>query len=61
MAATLERDELLDTGREPAICELRCPECGDGIAFNQRQCQTCGWMSPRVLAEEGMNGSAHSK
>jgi hypothetical protein len=35
------------SGREPAICELRCDNCGDGLRFDQRQCSTCGETSPR--------------
>jgi hypothetical protein len=34
-------------GREPAICELRCENCGDGLRFDQRQCETCGADNPR--------------
>lgn len=36
-------------GREPAICELRCLNCGDGLRFDQRQCETCGENSPRSM------------
>lgn len=50
MQATVERpeiDNLKQDGREPAICELRCSSCGDGLGFSQKQCQTCGDFSPR--------------
>lgn len=47
MTAEVEIDELPKSGREPAICELRCPECADGIRFDQKSCDTCGWMNPR--------------
>lgn len=36
-------------GREPAICELRCLNCGDGLRFDQWQCETCGENSPRFM------------
>jgi len=35
-------DELPTAGREPAICELTCTNCGDGLRFDQQQCDTCG-------------------
>ena len=35
------------SGREPAICELICVHCGDGMRFDQQQCETCGERSPR--------------
>lgn len=34
-------------GREAAICELRCLNCGDGLRFDQRDCITCGETNPR--------------
>ena len=37
-------------GRQPAICELTCPNCGDGLRFDQRQCETCGAGNPRYGA-----------
>ena len=37
-------------GRQPAICELTCPNCGDGLRFDQRQCETCGAGNPRYAA-----------
>lgn len=37
-------------GREPAICELRCANCGDGLRFDMQQCETCGEMNPRYRA-----------
>ena len=45
-----ERDELPTAGREAAICELICPNCGDGLRFDQGQCETCGEMNPRYRA-----------
>ena len=45
-----ERDELPTDGREPAYMELFCPHCGDGMKFDQRQCETCGEMNPRYRA-----------
>jgi hypothetical protein len=42
-----ERDELPTSGRESAICELTCRNCGDGLRFDQRQCETCGEINPR--------------
>ena len=40
-------DILTGSGREPAICELRCASCGDGMRYDQRQCATCGEINPR--------------
>ena len=37
-------------GRQPAICELTCPNCGDGLRFDQEQCATCGERNPRYIA-----------
>ena len=37
-------------GRQPAICELTCPNCGDGIRFDSQQCATCGERNPRYGA-----------
>ena len=34
-------------GREPAICELTCPNCADGMRFDQLRCETCGHNNPR--------------
>lgn len=34
-------------GREPAICELRCDNCGEGIKFDDPTCITCGLTNPR--------------
>lgn len=47
-----ERDLLPTAGRESAICELRCQNCGDGLRFDQRQCATCGNWSPRFREQE---------
>lgn len=37
-------------GREPAICELRCANCGDGMRFDMPRCGTCGEPNPRYTA-----------
>lgn len=37
-------------GRESAICELRCENCGDGLKFDQFRCLTCGEANPRYRA-----------
>ena len=37
-------------GRQPAICELTCPNCGDGLRFDSQQCETCGAGNPRYAA-----------
>lgn len=42
-------DFLTQSGREPAICELRCENCDDGMKFDQLQCATCGTLNPRYL------------
>lgn len=47
VAETTEIDVIPQHGREPARCELRCQECGDGMMFDQQQCATCGHVSPR--------------
>ena len=44
-------DFVTGAGREPAICELRCANCGDGMVFDQQQCATCGQRSPRFANE----------
>ena len=50
-ASTIERqtDNVTECGhgREPAICELRCTNCGDGLRFDQYSCDTCGQVSQR--------------
>jgi hypothetical protein len=45
-----DRDELPASGREAAICELVCRNCGDGVSFQQTRCMTCGELSPRYQA-----------
>jgi hypothetical protein len=45
-----DRDFVTGSGREPAICELRCSNCGDGLRQDQKQCATCGEWSPRFAA-----------
>lgn len=42
-------DFITKAGREPAICELRCANCGDGLRFDQKQCATCGDPNPRFI------------
>ena len=37
-------------GRQPAICELTCANCGDGLRFDSQQCETCGAGNPRYGA-----------
>ena len=44
-----ECDFLTGSGREPAIAELRCAACSDGMRFDQLQCATCGELNPRYL------------
>lgn len=44
-------DFLTGSGREPAICELHCRECGDGMKQDQKQCATCGTINPRYIRE----------
>jgi len=44
--------ELLESGREPAICELTCPNCGDGMKFDQFRCATCGTLNLRYAGPE---------
>ena len=37
-ASTIEQTERVTEqghGRQPAICELTCPNCGDGLRFDQ--------------------------
>lgn len=50
-------DFLTQAGKEPAICELRCENCGDGMRFDQLQCATCESLNPRYLT----NGSTASR
>ena len=45
-------DILTQAGREPAICELTCENCGDGMRFDQKQCQTCGELNRRYTDTE---------
>lgn len=45
-----ERVTEQGSGREPAICELRCANCGDGLRFDQQQCATCGERNPRYAS-----------
>lgn len=40
-------DFLTGAGREPAIAELRCGNCGDGLRFDQHACSTCGQVNLR--------------
>lgn len=42
-------DFLTQAGREPAICELFCPKCSEGMKYDQLQCATCGELNPRYL------------
>jgi hypothetical protein len=55
MIRTIERpnevDLLPQSGRVAAICELTCRNCGDGLGFSQKQCDTCGEYSPRFASE----------
>ena len=46
---TSDCDFLTGSGREPAVCELRCSHCGDGMRYDQRQCATCGDVNPRYV------------
>lgn len=39
---TMELDVLPQAGHEGAICETLCWNCGDGMRFDQQQCNTCG-------------------
>jgi len=45
-----DHDELPTAGREPAICELICLNCGDGLRFDDQQCSTCGERNLRYRA-----------
>ena len=47
LVAAAERVTEHGHGREPAICELRCENCGDGLRFDMRSCETCGEPSPK--------------
>jgi uncharacterized OB-fold protein len=47
-----DRDFLTGSGREPAICELRCENCGDGLRYDQNRCATCGYLNPRFVELE---------
>ncbi len=47
IALAQERVMERSHGREPAICELRCDNCGDGVRFDQHLCATCGNLNPR--------------
>ena len=52
-ASTIEQTERVTEqghGRQPAIWELTCANCGDGLRFDQRQCETCGAGNPRYAA-----------
>ena len=50
------QDRVMESGhgREPAICELRCLNCGDGMVYDQRACLTCGEANPRFAHEAAM-------
>lgn len=45
-------DFVTGAGREPAVCELRCENCGDGLRYDQKQCATCGEPNPRFLSAQ---------
>ena len=45
-------DFLTQAGREPAICELRCGNCGDGLRFDQYACAICGEVNLRFRTPE---------
>lgn len=47
MERQIDRVTESGSGREPAICELRCDNCGDGMRFDQKACATCGDTNPR--------------
>ena len=47
LEVAIERVNEHGHGREPAICELRCANCGDGLRFDMRACGTCGEANPR--------------
>ena len=42
-----EVDELSTISHDTAICELLCPNCGDGMKFDQFRCETGGDRNPR--------------
>ena len=48
---TVEIDVLPQSGRQLAICELVCVNCGDGLRFDQQQCETCGERNQRYVNE----------
>lgn len=45
-------DLLTQAGKEPAICELQCGNCGDGLRYDQHRCATCGEVNLRYRAWE---------
>lgn len=52
MTAELTDIDALPThGRQPAICELTCANCGDGLRFDQFRCMTCGTHNPRFISK----------
>lgn len=42
-------DFVTGAGKDPAICELHCPNCSAGMKFDDLQCATCGELNPRYL------------
>ena len=51
------RNELPLHGREPAICELTCDNCGTGMRFDQDDCLVCGLTSTRAM----FSGPCHNR
>jgi hypothetical protein len=47
-------DILTGSGREPAICELRCDNCDDGLKFDAPRCVRCGKPNPRFATGPSM-------
>lgn len=49
---TEDVDLIPQAGREPAVCELRCFVCADGMKYDQPTCATCGALNPRYATME---------
>ncbi len=50
LVAAAERVMEQGHGKQAAICELTCANCGDGLRFDQQQCDTCGEFNLRYRA-----------
>ena len=47
-------DLLGGSGRESALCELRCGNCGEGMKYDQQRCVKCGEVNLRFRVLEDL-------